>query len=74
MASPEEELIAREDYRELLRSIDRVLTESEREAFALYLEGKSYSEIAERLGRTAKSVDGALRRAKEKIRKINGSR
>ena len=74
LASPEEELIAREDYRELLRSIDRVLTESEREAFALYLEGKSYSEIAERLGRTAKSVDGALRRAKEKIRKINGSR
>ena len=74
LASPEEELIAREDYRELLDAIDRVLTESERAAFTLYLEGKSYSEIAQRLGRTAKSIDGALRRAKEKIRKFNGSR
>ena len=74
LASPEEELIAREDYRELLNSIDRVLTESERAAFTLYLEGKSYAEIARILGRTAKSVDGALRRAKEKIRKINGIR
>ncbi len=71
-ASPEEELISRENYRDLLDSIDRALTESEREAFMLYLADKSYAEIARILGRTEKSVDGALRRAKEKLRKING--
>ncbi|MBR7137643.1 MAG: sigma-70 family RNA polymerase sigma factor [Clostridia bacterium] len=74
LASPEDELIAREDYRELLDSIDRALTPSERDAFALYLEGRSYAEIADRLGRSTKSVDGALRRAKDKIRKISGGR
>ena len=73
-ASPEDELIAREDYRELLDAIDRVLTPSEREAFILYLGGASYAEIAEKLGRSTKSVDGALRRAKDKIRKLNGGR
>ena len=73
-ASPEEELIAREDYRELLDAIDRALTPSEREAFVLYLAGSSYADIAKRLGRSTKSVDGALRRAKEKIRKLNGGR
>lgn len=71
-ATPEEELISRENYRVLLDSIDRTLTEAERSVFLLYLADKSYAEIARILGRTEKSVDGALRRAKEKLRKING--
>lgn len=72
VASPEEELIARESYNKLLEQIDRTLTEGERSAFMLYLSRKSYAEIANILGRTEKSVDGAIRRAKAKLRKING--
>lgn len=33
----------------------------------LYLEGKSYVEIAEQLGRHVKSVDNALQRVKRKL-------
>ena len=36
-----------------------------------FLEGKSYSQIAEALGITEKSVDNALSRIRKKI-KING--
>lgn len=70
-ASPEDELISRENYRKLIDSIDRVLTESERSAFLLYLSDKSYTEIARILGKSEKSVDGALRRAKSKLRKLS---
>lgn len=71
-SSPEEELIARESYEKLLSQIESTLTEGERDVFMLYLAHKPYAEIARILGRTEKSVDGAIRRAKAKLRKING--
>ncbi|HIV02578.1 MAG TPA: helix-turn-helix domain-containing protein, partial [Candidatus Aphodoplasma excrementigallinarum] len=33
----------------------------------LYLDGKSYQEISEELGRTSKSIDNALQRIKKKL-------
>ena len=33
----------------------------------MYLEGRSYEEIAERLGYTPKTVDNALQRVKRKV-------
>jgi RNA polymerase sporulation-specific sigma factor len=33
----------------------------------LYVEGKSYQEISERLGRHVKSIDNALQRIKRKV-------
>ncbi|MBW3619966.1 MAG: helix-turn-helix domain-containing protein, partial [Actinobacteria bacterium] len=33
----------------------------------LYVEGRSYQEIAERLGRHVKSIDNALQRIKRKL-------
>ena len=67
--SPEAALLADESYGQRLRFIDGMLTDQERSAFMLYLEGLSYRDIASRLGRTPKSVDGALRRSKEKLRR-----
>jgi len=41
----------------------------ERETLSLFLEGKSYHEIAEEMGRHPKSVDNALQRIKRKMEK-----
>jgi len=67
--SPEESLIADESYRLRMEFIDGMLTPYERSVFLLYLEGRSYREIAKKSGKSEKSVDGALRRAREKLRR-----
>ena len=36
-----------------------------------YLDGKSYQEIAEALGRHAKSIDNALQRVKRKLEEFS---
>jgi RNA polymerase sporulation-specific sigma factor len=43
----------------------------EKEVLSFFLEGKEYTEIAEILGKTDKSIDNALQRIKAKIRKIS---
>jgi RNA polymerase sporulation-specific sigma factor len=43
------------------------LSSFETDVLRLYVEGKSYCEIADRLGRHAKSVDNALQRVKRKV-------
>ena len=67
--SPEEEIIARERLAQRLAHIDSLLSDYERQVFKLYLGGESYKFIAARLGKSEKSVDGAIRRAKEKLRR-----
>lgn len=48
--------------------MDRLLTKYEKKVLVMYLEGKSYKDIALALGRNEKSVDNALFRAKSKLR------
>jgi RNA polymerase sporulation-specific sigma factor len=43
------------------------LSSFESDVLILYVDGKSYSEIAERLGRHPKAVDNALQRVKRKV-------
>ena len=43
------------------------LSEFETDVLSLYVGGKSYGEIADTLGRHAKSVDNALQRIKRKV-------
>ena len=68
--TPEEDFIAKESYLDRLERIDAVLSDYEKKVFSLYLNGESYKFIAARLGKTEKSVDGALRRSKEKLRRV----
>ena len=49
------------------RDFDAVLSDLETEVLRLYVEGKSYQEIAERLQRHVKSIDNALQRIKRKL-------
>ena len=68
-ANPEELLISQEDLRGIHQKIDEVLSGLEQEVLRAYLDGKSYQEIADNLGRHVKSIDNALQRVKRKLEK-----
>jgi len=68
--NPEELLISQEDLMNIRDKIDEVLSGLEQEVLAAYLDGESYQEIAENLGRHVKSIDNALQRVKRKLEKF----
>ena len=68
--NPEELLISQEDLMSIRDKIDEVLSGLEQEVLAAYLDGESYQEIAENLGRHVKSIDNALQRVKRKLEKF----
>lgn len=66
----EESLVAVEQTKEYLSQMEQLLTEKERKAMYLYLQGASYDEIAQICNISEKSVDNSLHRAKSKIKNI----
>lgn len=66
---PEDELIRREQRREFLQKISRILSSFEFKATVMYVDGLTASEIAAALDKSAKSVSNALTRAKLKLQK-----
>jgi RNA polymerase sporulation-specific sigma factor len=67
VSDPADLVISAERIRALQSHFDAVLSELETEVLRLYVEGKSYAEIAERLQRHVKSIDNALQRIKRKL-------
>uniref|UniRef100_UPI00402AB442 sigma factor-like helix-turn-helix DNA-binding protein n=1 Tax=Veillonella magna TaxID=464322 RepID=UPI00402AB442 len=67
VASPEEEMINHEDLVAMENSIGIILSKFEARVMTAYLDGKSYQEIGEEVGRSVKSIDNALQRAKRKL-------
>lgn len=67
--SPEELLIDQENIQSLREEILKVATPLEQEILLDYLNGRSYTEIAQRLGKDSKSIDNALQRIRRKLRK-----
>ena len=67
ISDPADLVISAERIRALQEHFDDVLSELETEVLRLYVEGKSYTEIAERLQRHVKSIDNALQRIKRKL-------
>ena len=67
ISDPADLVISAERIRALQAHFDEVLSELETEVLRLYVEGKSYQEIAERLQRHVKSIDNALQRIKRKL-------
>ncbi len=75
VSDPEEALIGRENYDQVAKSIEELLTRLERGALELYLQGYSYQQIAETLGRSVKCVDNAIQRVKKKLEeRLRGAR
>ena len=64
---PAELVISAEEIASLKSSMGRVLSPLEIEVLQLYMDGKSYGEIGDVLGRHVKSIDNALQRIKRKL-------
>ena len=67
--NPEDMIINQENLGNIHQKINEVLSGLEQEVLSSYLDGKSYQEIAESLGRHVKSIDNALQRVKRKLEK-----
>ena len=72
VSNPEDLLIGQEDLRRIEGRIGEMLSDLEWEVLTSYLDGRSYQEIAEDLGRHVKSIDNALQRVKRKLEKLMG--
>ena len=67
VSDPADLVISAERIRALQQHFDDVLSDLEAEVLRLYVDGKSYQEIAEMLQRHVKSIDNALQRIKRKL-------
>ena len=70
VTNPEELYISQEDLARIQTQISEVLSDLERQVLDAFMDGKSYQEIAELLGRHVKSIDNALQRVKRKLFKF----
>ena len=69
MTDPAELLISAEEIEGIRDSMRDSLTELEGDVLRLYMDGKSYEEIAGALGNHVKSIDNALQRIKRKLQR-----
>lgn len=67
ITDPEELVISREEFIDIEVKMGEFLSDLEREVLNVYLDGKSYQEIAMELNRHVKSIDNALQRVKRKL-------
>lgn len=66
-SDPEKMLISQEEQNSLREFMQTELTANERDALQLFIDGYSYADIASKLGRTVKSIDSAMQRARAKF-------
>lgn len=69
--SPETIALKKERLQTFYNSIDKVLNGTEYEILQMYLDGKSYGEMAKKLELTTKNIDNALTRIRSKLKKEN---
>jgi RNA polymerase sporulation-specific sigma factor len=75
VSDPIDLVISAEEVADIRSSMGRVLSSLETEVLRLYMDGKSYQQIADMLGRHVKSIDNALQRIKRKLEQhIPGAR
>lgn len=71
--TPEDVFIGKEEWNERFRVLKDQLSGFEANVLALYLSGLSYDRIAQRIGRTTKSVDNAVQRIRRKVARLFNS-
>lgn len=69
-SNPEHVILDRENATKIEELLDKHLSKMEKEILPLYLEGKSYSDIATTLGKSNKSIDNAIQRIREKVKRL----
>ena len=68
-SNPEEMIIDQENLENRYDQIHRKLSDLEKLVLELYLEGRTYSQIASMLGKNEKAVDNTIQRLKKKLDK-----
>lgn len=68
--SPEQMLIEQEGREEFFHRLKENLSSMERTVLYLYLEGNSYTQIAEIMSKSPKSIDNTLQRIRGKIKQM----
>lgn len=66
---PEKIFFEQEDSKLLMENINRNLSKMEKQVLDLYISGMDYLEIADIMGKSGKSIDNALQRIRNKIKK-----
>ena len=66
--SPEQLLIEQEGKKEFFDKLEGNLSAMERKVLYLYLEGNNYTQIAELMQKTPKSIDNSLQRIRAKVK------
>ncbi|WP_461248528.1 sigma factor-like helix-turn-helix DNA-binding protein, partial [Treponema sp. R6D11] len=66
---PENVFFAKEYKETMFSKLERELSKFEYKVLESFLEGNSYVEIAEQVGKTPKSIDNAIQRIRKKISK-----
>ena len=74
VSDPEELVISREEFIDIERKMEEILSDLEWKVLMSYLDGKSYQEIALELHRHVKSIDNALQRVKRKLERYMENR
>ncbi|MDI6815698.1 MAG: RNA polymerase sporulation sigma factor SigH [Actinomycetota bacterium] len=67
ITDPIDLIISGEEMQSIKSSFSKILSELEAKVLKLYIDGRSYQEIADDLDRHVKSIDNALQRIKRKI-------
>ncbi|MGN0251099.1 MAG: RNA polymerase sporulation sigma factor SigH [Oliverpabstia sp.] len=70
--SPENIVIAQENAAHLESKIRNQLSKFENQVLDMYLDGDNYLTIADRMGKTPKSIDNALQRIRMKVKECVG--
>ena len=74
VTDPEELVISREEFIDIEKKMEEILSDLEWRVLMSYLDGKSYQEIAGDLNRHVKSIDNALQRVKRKLERYMENR
>jgi len=69
-SNPEHIILDRENTSLFQKNLEAILSKLEKEVLHQYIDGKSYADIGVSLGKSAKSVDNAVQRIREKVKRI----
>lgn len=69
-SNPEHIILDRESTIHIENLLKEHLSKLEKEVLPLYLDGMPYSEIAALLGKSTKSIDNAIQRIREKVKRL----
>lgn len=69
-SNPERVVLDRENMLHIEELLEEHLSKMEKEVLPLYLNGQSYSDIAQSLGKPVKSIDNAVQRIRDKVKRL----